>query len=52
LLHRSYEDEPDKSGRVTIADESRLFRLFPPVPTPLREHGGFRADITDITDFP
>jgi hypothetical protein len=37
LLHRSNEDEPDQSGRETIADESRLFRLFPAVPTPLRE---------------
>jgi hypothetical protein len=26
-------DEPDKSGQATIADESRLFRLFPPVPS-------------------
>jgi hypothetical protein len=32
-----FEDEPEKSGRVTIADESRVFPLFPVVPTPLRE---------------
>ena len=37
LLHRLYEDEPDKSGRGTIADESCLFPMFPAVPTPLHE---------------